>query len=366
MTMVVTRSVHKQASQILAEFEPQGILDTMTGPDTLIERIDPVERGDASSLVFVGDPSQVAAATQAAPAAIVTNAKLAAEFAGLDSTAVLTSTNVKLAHALIRQAYADRDVRLTEWGEIHPSAVIHESVRLADGVIVGPGVVLGADVEVGGDTVIMANTVVESGVRIGAKTVIHPNVVVGYDCTVGDRVIIKSGCIIGMEGFGFAEDKQGKRYRIPQLGRVVIEDDVELGANCNVDRATYDETRIGKGCKLDALCHIAHNVSMDENCVIVAQSGIAGSTHLGKRVILSGQTAIIDHVSIADDVALVHRAGVMSDIKEAGVYAGIPTQPMKDYFKNVAVAQRLVELRKKLQSLEKQVAELTLPDRHTD
>jgi UDP-3-O-[3-hydroxymyristoyl] glucosamine N-acyltransferase len=131
-----------------------------------------------------------------------------------------------------------------------------------------------------------------------------------------------------------------------------------MGSQCNVDRATWGETRIRAGSKFDALCHIAHNAEIGEDCIIVAQTGVAGSSTLGKRVIVSGQSAITDHVSITDDVTLVQRAGVINDIDRPGVYAGTPVQPVKDYFKNSAVAHKLVELRKQVRQLEKQVADL--------
>jgi UDP-3-O-[3-hydroxymyristoyl] glucosamine N-acyltransferase len=161
-----------------------------------------------------------------------------------------------------------------------------------------------------------------------------------------------------MEGFGFAQDDKGRSHRIPQTGKVVIEDNVLMGSQCNVDRATWVETRIRAGSKFDALCHVAHNADIGEDCIIVAQTGVAGSSTLGKRVIVSGQSAITDHVSITDDVILVQRAGVINDIDKPGVYAGTPVQPVKDYFRNSAVAHKLVELRKQVRKLEKQVADL--------
>ncbi len=352
-------SMPVQASQILNDFKSSGIIESMHGPDTQIHQIDNVENATTESLVFVADSEFVQPAQAAAPAGIVTTEKLAGEFAEQTQSAIFICSNVKLAHAKLRTAYADRDVRESEWEQIHPSAVIHESVRLASDVMIAPGVVIGRDVQVGAGSVIMSNSVIEEGTRIGADTVIHPCVVIGYNSELGDRVIIKSSCTIGSEGFGFAADSKGKHHRIPQLGKVVIENDVVLGANCNIDRATYKETRISAGCKFDALCHIAHNVFMDQDCIVVAQTGVAGSVQIGKRVIISGQAAISDHIVIGDDVALVHRAGVMSDIKTPGVYAGIPTQPVKQYFKNIAVQQKLTELRKKVQEMEKKLASLT-------
>lgn len=357
--------MNKQATQILEDFKPDNILESMTGEDMLITSIDPIEDCGTGSLVFVDDSAYVNDAIHANPAAIVTRPELVHEFTGLQQTAIFTCSNVKLAQALLTQAYVDRNPHLNEWPQIHPSAIIHESAGLMDDVVVGPGAVIGRNVQIGHGTVIMANAVIEEDTRIGKDCVIHANVVIGYASEIGNRVVIKAGCIIGMEGYGFAQDKQGKSHRIPQLGKVIIEDDVLLGANCNVDRATFRETRIRSGCKFDALCHIAHNVDIGEDTLIVAQTGIAGSTRLGKRVIVSGQTAITDHVEITDDVVLVQRAGVINDIDKPGIYAGTPVQPVRDYFKNIAVAHKLTDIQKRLRKTEKDLASLTAPDKES-
>ena len=348
-----------KASQIFGSFNPQGIVDNFTGPDNDIARIDPVENSGPSSLVFVDSPDFVDPVVAARPAAIVTLTSLTEQFSTLTATSIMTSKNVRLAQALICQAYDDHDHHDIEWPAVHPSAVVHESASIGSDVIIGPGAVIGRDVKIGSGCVIKANTVLEHSVVIGDDCILHPNVVIAYGCELGNRVILKSGCVIGMEGFGFAQDKDGKSHRIPQTGRVVIESDVLLGSSCNVDRATWGETRIRAGSKFDALCHIAHNADIGENCIIVAQTGVAGSSTLGKRVVVSGQCAVTDHVSIADDVTLVQRAGVINNIDEPGVYAGTPIQPVKDYFRNAAVAHKLVELRKQVRQLEKQVADLT-------
>ena len=342
-----------QASQILADFKQRNILESMTGADSLITGIAPVERCGQGDMVFVEKAELVETVIAAKPAAVVTSAELAELFNDLAETAVMTSPNVRLAQALLRQAYVDRDLYDTEWPQTHPAAVIHESVKVPADAVVGPGAVLGRNVKIGKRAVVMANSVIEENAQIGEETVIHPNVVIGYDCEIGDRCIIKSGCVIGMEGFGFAQDKKRKSYRIPQLGKVVIENDVVLGANNTVDRATYDETRIHSGVKTDTLCHIAHNTEIDEDVIIVAQTGIAGSCYIGKRVLISGQAAISDHVNVTDDVVLVQRAGVISDIKEPGMYAGHPLQPVRQYFKNSALQTKLMDMKKQISKLEK-------------
>ena len=342
------------AAQIFVAFKPRGVLDAMVGTDTLIHNIAPVESCAPGDLVFVEKPELVEAAKAAKPSAIVTTRELLDHFSDLQNCAVFTSPNVRLAQALLRQAYVDRNLYDTEWPRIHPAAVIHETVTVPEDVIIGPGVVLGRNVKLGHRAVIMANCVVEENAQIGDATVLHPGVVIGYDCEIGARCIVKSGCVIGMEGFGFAQDQQRKSYRIPQLGKVVIEDDVVLGANCTVDRATYGETRICSGVKIDTLCHIAHNVKLDEDVIIASQTSIAGSTYIGKRVLMSGQTGVLDHLSINDDVVLVQRAGVISDIDKPGMYAGHPVQPVRQYFKNAAVQMQLTEMKKRLDKLEKE------------
>ncbi len=347
-----------KASQIFESFHARGLIDEMSGPDAEITAFDPVENSTSSSLVFVDAAEFVNRTIEAGPAAIVTTAKLADSFSDLASTCILISKNVRLTQALIRQAYDDYDHRDIEWPTIHPAATIHETASIGEDVVIGAGVVIGRNVHIGRGSIIKANSVLEQNVVIGEDCILHPNVVVACACKLGDRVMLKSGCVIGMEGFGFAQDAQGRSHRIPQTGTVVIEADVVMGSHCNVDRATWGETRIGAGSKFDALCHIAHNADIGEDCIIVAQTGVAGSSTLGKRVIVSGQCAITDHVKITDDVTLVQRAGVINNIDEPGVYAGTPIQPVKDYFRNAAVAHKLIDLRKQLRQLEKQVADL--------
>ena len=203
----------------------------------------------------------------------------------------------------------------------------------------------------------MAGSVIEEGAKIGDRSVVHPHVTIGYDCEIGNEVIIQPGVVIGSEGYGFAQDEKGRSHRIPQLGRVVIEDRVSIGAGSCIDRATYGETRIGAGTKLDNLCHIAHNVEIGEDCLLTAGFVVAGSTKIGDRVIASGQTGVLDHLEICDDVTLVHRAGVTKSIDEPGVYAGLPLQPLSAHMRNTVALKQLSDLRKKVQQLEQELSE---------
>jgi UDP-3-O-[3-hydroxymyristoyl] glucosamine N-acyltransferase len=221
--------------------------------------------------------------------------------------------------------------------------------------MIGPNVVIGKDVQLGERSIIYANTVVETSSTIGEDCIIYSNVTIGYSTQIGNRVTIKSGSVIGGEGYGFAQDSNRKSHRIPQTGIVVIEDDVVIGANNCVDRATYFETRIGRGTKFDNLCHVAHNVKIGEDCLLTAGFIVAGSTTIGNRLIASGQTGILDHLTIVDDVVLVHKPGLSEDILEKGIYAGMPIQPLQSYLKNAAIVRKLTDLRSKVLELEKKL-----------
>jgi UDP-3-O-[3-hydroxymyristoyl] glucosamine N-acyltransferase len=341
------------ASRIAAELS--GVVTGHTGPEAAIERVAPADSCGPGDLVFADDASFVDPILKAKPAAVVTKADLASRFTGL---AVLTAKNVRLAQSQITRRYFDRDLRAEGWPRVHPAAVIHETATVPASASVGPNAVVGARVRLGERVVVLAGAVIERDAVLGDDTVIHPKAVIGWGCEIGRRCIIKAGAVLGSEGFGFAQDEKRRNHRIPQLGRVVIEDDVVVGAACCIDRAAFKETRIGAGTILDNLCHIAHNVKVGEDCILTAMLCIAGSTTLGKRVITSGMTGILDHVTVCDDVVLVQRAGVANDIKEPGTYAGSPTQPIKDYMKNQAVVRRLADLRAEIKELEGRLAAL--------
>jgi UDP-3-O-[3-hydroxymyristoyl] glucosamine N-acyltransferase len=287
------------------------------------------------------------------PSAVVTSPALQQALSALPGLTLLIAPNLKLAHALIRQRYVDRNVLESEWPDIHPSAVVGPDCEIGSGSRIGPNVVLGQGVRIGENTAVMAGAVIEHGAVIGDRSVIHPNVTVGYDCQIGDDAILQSNAVIGAEGYGFAQDEKGRSHRIPQLGRVVIEDRVSIGAGTCVDRATYGETRIGAGTKLDNLCHIAHNVEIGQDCLLTAMFVTGGSAKLGDRIVASGQTAVLDHLEVCSDVFLVRRAGVAEDIEQPGVYAGAPVEPYAAYLKNTAVARDLHGLRKRVRHLER-------------
>lgn len=352
-------------SAIFNEFRDRGLVREFRGDDVEIKGFGSVDHYTAGDLVFVNKSQPLTTIAATPPAAVVTEEKFANALNG-NGIPVLVSDNVALAQALIRQAFDDRDPHASEWPRVHPSAVIHETTQVPETVTIGPGVVIGQNVILGERAVIQAGTIIEQDVVIGADSIVQPQVYIGWGCRIGARVRIKPGTVIGGEGFGLAPDENKRYHRIPHRGIVVIEDDVIIGANCNIDRATYTETRIGRGCRLDALCHIAHNVILEEDCLLMAGTSVAGSSRFGKRVIASGQTGVLDHKTIVDDVILVHRCGVVEDIKQPGMYAATPPQPFVEYSKNVVVLRKLHLLRKKVLELEKRLAALNGDDNSSD
>ena len=345
-------------SEILDRFAHQGLLTGRSGPDHPITRLSPIEECQPGDLVFIDHTKYLTQVREQKPAAVVTTEAIAADLTDLPDLAVLMAPNVRLAMAILKQTYADRDVRASEWPRIHPSAVIHESVHVPDDVLIGPGVVVGRDVRLGERVVLMPNVVIEHDAVIGAGAVLHPGCVVGYGCMIGAEVILKAGCVIGSEGFGFAQDERRRNYRIPHTGTVIIGDRVVIGANTNIDRGTYGATQVQSGAVIDAMCHLGHNVEIGEDSILCAHTGLSGSTKFGKRVIASGQTGSLDHVTVPDNTVLLHRAGLNNSIKEPGMYAGGPVQPLQQYLKNMAVMPKLHEMWTRLKALEKKVGQL--------
>jgi len=240
---------------------------------------------------------------------------------------------------------------------IHPTAIIGEGTKLGKDVAIGAYVVIGRNCSIGDASVLHPGTVLEDHVVIGANSLLYANVSVREQCRIGNNVIVQMGAVIGSDGFGFAFH-DGKYHKIPQLGIVVIEDDVEIGANTTIDRATMGETVICRGTKLDNLVQIAHNVEIGEHTAIAAQSGISGSTKLGKYVKLGGQAGLVGHISIGDNSAVGAQAGVTKSIPDNTFYSGYPAREHMKAKREEASLARLPELLKSFRRLEAEVAEL--------
>lgn len=240
---------------------------------------------------------------------------------------------------------------------IHSTAVVGRNVKLGERISIGPFVVIDDDAELGDDVVVLALSYIGSRSRLGRGSFVYPNVTVREDIVVGERVIIHSGAVIGSDGFGFARD--GEAYqKIPQVGNVEIGDDVEIGANVTIDRATTGTTSIGRGTKIDNLVQIAHNVVIGENCIIVAQVGISGSTEVGKNVTLAGQVGIVGHIKIGDKAMVGSQAGVTKSVAAGARVSGYPAAPHEIAKRLHASLKRLPQLIKQFKELEKRVSDL--------
>jgi UDP-3-O-[3-hydroxymyristoyl] glucosamine N-acyltransferase len=236
-------------------------------------------------------------------------------------------------------------VPIPQSGVRHPSAVIADSAEVHASAHIGANVVVGERCHIGAGAVLRAGVILYDDVQIGEGTTLHGNVVC-YDRTViGSQCVIHAGTVLGSDGFGFAENKNdGSFTKIPQVGNVVIGDDVEIGANCTIDRASLRSTRLEDGVKLDNLIHVAHNVVIGENTAIAAQSGISGSTKLGKRNRIAGQVGFVGHISTADDVVVYAQSGVAKGITQKGVYFGAPAKPLMDELRLQAALKQLPDI----------------------
>lgn len=240
---------------------------------------------------------------------------------------------------------------------IHPTAVLEAGVKLGPDAAIGAHVCIGRNTRLGARAVIMAGAYVGPDVTIGDDCVLFPRATVLGETRIGNRVVLHSGAVIGDDGFGFAPDGDGYR-KIPQVGRVVIEDDVDIGANTTIDRATTGETRIARGCRIDNLVMIAHNVQVGENTVICAQTGISGSTRVGRHVTLAGQVGIIGHIEVGDNARVGAQAGVTKSMPAGETYSGYPAQPHLRATRVYAACRRLPEALREIRQLEKRIREL--------
>jgi UDP-3-O-[3-hydroxymyristoyl] glucosamine N-acyltransferase len=270
-----------------------------------------------------------------------------------DDITYLVHPNPHLAFVQVLTAFFDYHPDLVQNENISSSAAISSKAKI------GRNVVIGENVKIGKGTVISHNCVILEDSEIGENCTIYPNVTIREKTKIGNRVIIHPGTVIGSDGFGFIPDETGVYHKIPQVGNVVIEDDVELGANVSIDRAALGSTIIRKGVKIDNLVQIAHNVEIGENSVMSGQSGISGSSKIGKNVIIAGQVGVAGHLEVGDRVIIAAQSGVSKSILTPGMYFGTPTKEIKLSHRLEAHHRNLPKYAERIKSLEKQVAELS-------
>ncbi|MBT3227706.1 MAG: UDP-3-O-(3-hydroxymyristoyl)glucosamine N-acyltransferase [Candidatus Marinimicrobia bacterium] len=312
-----------------------------------ISKLNEIQVAASDEISFISNPKYLKYAETTQAAALIVPEDLEIDFPHL-----IRSANPKQAMLKALQLLNQKP-RLASPG-VHPSAILHPSVNVPDSAEIGPGVVVEEDVKLGENIIIEANTVIGSGCTIGEGSHLYPNVVLYNESLLGQNCIIHSCAVIGSDGFGFAVEA-GQIEKIPQTGNVILGDDVEIGANCAIDRGSIGPTSIGDGTKLDNQVHIAHNVRIGKNCFLTAQVAIAGSTDLGDRVQMGGQSGVIGHLKVGNDVSIATRGGVTHDIPDGTMVSGFPARLHRDELRIEAILKKLPELYKTVKMLEKQL-----------
>ena len=315
-----------------------------------------------ASLVFVSDAAQLAAAREHGAAILIVSREMSAEVAGVEAAfgCCFSVKNVSMGMALLLRHFDRKRERFTQWGERHPTAVVHETATVGNDVYLGPYCVIGANTVLGDGCCIGSHVVIENDVQLGANTLLHPHVFVGAGCVLGRNCEVHPHTSIGSDGFGYAVGASRRPQKLSHLGNVCIGDEVEIGSNCAIDRATLTSTHIRSGAKIDNICHIAHNCDLGEDGFYTAGFMMAGSTTIGKRFMTGGNSVVASHLTLADDVVLAGRSTVTADVPEPGHYGGYPLQPLKDAMRTLAALGQLTEIRKNLNRVLKH---LQLPDR---
>lgn len=302
-----------------------------------------IESASADDLVFVEDEKHLPAALESRAGAVITR-----EFAvsASSSKPLLISDHPKLAFARAARLLQD-GLPQSRTGVVHESAVVHASAVLGNGVVVEARAVIGERCRIGGDTRIGSGCAIGTRVTIGSDCLIYPNVTIYPGVTLGDRVIVHAGAVLGSDGFGYVRDgKSGHYEKFPQVGHLVIEDEVEIGANTTIDRGALDETRIRRGAKIDNLVHIGHNCQIGEDVVIAAQTGLSGSIVIENGAVLGGQVGIGEHARIGEGVMIGGQGGVLPNkiLRGKGVaFWGTPAQPLRQYLKQLATLAHLTK-----------------------
>ncbi|WP_457598228.1 UDP-3-O-(3-hydroxymyristoyl)glucosamine N-acyltransferase [Hydrogenimonas sp.] len=300
------------------------------GEDGEIEGIGTLKHATAKQLSFLENPKYLKDLAATKAAAVLVSPKYAD--AVPEGTVALVDEEPYLKLAMASAFFAPEPMR-SEGKE----------PAIGEGSVVAEGVAFGKDVTVGRDVTIMPGCYIGDDVTIGDGTLIHPNVTIYHGCRIGARCIIHAGTVIGSDGYGFAHTKEGKHVKLHQLGNVVVEDDVEIGANCAIDRGTIDSTVIKEGAKLDNLVHVAHNCEIGEYSLITGQVGLSGSTKLGRNVVMGGQSGTAGHLEIGPFATIAARGGVTKSIEGGRVYAGFPLMEHKKWLRLNAMLSRLLE-----------------------
>ena len=315
-----------------------------------ITRVATLDQAGAGDLTFLANPKYGQAAQQTRASAIILS-----EDAPPAPCAMLRSPHPyrSLADAL---ALLGRNERPPDG--VHPAAVVAADARIGHGVSIGPFVVVGGGAQIGDRVVLHPHVVIGPGVRIGEDSILHARVSVRERSVLGSRVVVQDGAVIGSDGYGFVTDPDGVHHKIPQQSIVVIEDDVEIGANTTIDRPAVGETRIGIGTKIDNLVQIGHGVTVGEHTLLVAQVAIAGSTKIGNHVVLAGQVGVVGHITIGDRAQVTAQSGITNSVEPGVLMSGYPAIDHRDWLKASVTFRKLPDLRRQLKDLQTRLTAL--------
>lgn len=319
-------------------------------PNVVITGVCGIKEAGGGDLTFIANSRYLSLMESTKAAAIITSKEV--KEAGKP---IIRTENPSLAFAKMLSLVTPSEIRHPEG--IHPQALIGKNVKLGKNVAIQAFCVIEDNVEIADDSILYAGVYVGHHAKIGRNALIYSGVSIRERVVIGDRVIIHSGSVIGSDGFGFAIVR-GVHHKIPQIGTVIVEDDVEIGANVTIDRARFDKTVIGRGSKIDNLVQIAHNVVIGENSIIVAQVGISGSTMIGKNVILAGQAGIVGHINIGDGAIVAAQAGVTKSVPSNAKVSGYPAKPHATAMRVNACLQKLPDLYKEVKMLNEKIREL--------
>lgn len=319
--------------------------------EVVVDRVSKIEDANAGSLTFLANPKyeQFLYTTGASVVIVNDSLKLNKDI----SSTLIRVDDAYTSFSLLLDLY--NKMRLDKTG-IDSQAAIHESTTLGSDIYIGAFAFIGENVKIGNGSKIYPHVYIGDNTEIGENCVVFPHVTIYFDCKLGNNVIIHSGSVVGSDGFGFAPQADGSYNKVSQIGNVIIEDDVEIGANTVVDRATMGSTVIRKGVKLDNLIQIAHNVEIGKNTVIAAQSGISGSTKIGQNVIVGGQVGIVGHINIADGSKIQAQSGINRSLPLADKkWSGTPATLYNAQLRSQVLYSKLPELEKRISELEQQL-----------
>jgi UDP-3-O-[3-hydroxymyristoyl] glucosamine N-acyltransferase len=317
----------------------------------------PATTARAGDLTFAENETFFQKAEQSAASAILIDCPFTS-----DGKALIRVPNVRIAFARVLPFFFPE--RAFAPG-LHPTAVVDPTAHIDPAAHIGPHCVIGEKARIGPGVVLQGGNHIGANAVIGAGSRLFPNVVIYSQTQIGQRVRIHAGAVIGSDGFGYVFDS-GQHRKVLQVGQVIVQDDVEIGANVTIDRGALGPTIIGKGTKIDNLVQIAHNVSLGEHCLVVAQVGIAGSTKIGHYATLAGQVGITGHLKIGNKVTIAAQSGVMNDVPDGGKWLGSPAQPDRQAKRQMIALQHLPELIRRVHELEKLVGRQLPPSKHGD